>query len=223
MRQHDRTEWCGIAIDWFICAAFQPREQIEIGRCKPGPDQFDIVSVLIAKRGGCGFRQSCGDTDPQAACHQLQKRPAPCLVEFVQPADELCGNLGLAQRIEGGDHLGQRWRRWRVRCTPVCRPHQCNGFRQVTDIVIGQCKERWIGAGRDQVANEAGLGMAKRQCACQRRQRPAAIRVGHLAKIVRDQPQLVVAAGLVGQTIKQMREAIHDAASSAMDPSSSSP
>ena len=57
MRQHHRAERRGIAIDRLFAAAFQPGEQIEIGRRQPRPDQFDVVRVLVAERGGRGLRQ----------------------------------------------------------------------------------------------------------------------------------------------------------------------
>src|SRR6202012_3717676 len=82
-----------------------------------------------------------------------------------------------------------------------------------------------IGAVGDQVADQARLGVLERQRAGQRRQCVAAVRVLGGAKIIRYQPQLVVAAGLIGEAIEQLGEAVHASASSVAgaSPSSSSP
>ena len=53
--------------------------------------------------------------------------------------------------------------------------------------------------------------MLKRKRAGQRRERPAALGVGGATEIIRHQPQLVVAAGLVGQAIEQFCELVHGA------------
>ena len=71
VRQHHRAERRGIAVDRFFAAALQPGEQVEIGRRQPRPDQFDLVRVLVAKRGSCGFRQACRNPDPHRARHEF--------------------------------------------------------------------------------------------------------------------------------------------------------
>ena len=60
------------------------------------------------------------------------------------------------------------------------RPHQRDRLRQVADIVVGQCEQHRIGALGDQRADDAGLGVAERQRAGDRRQRVAAVRIGRL-------------------------------------------
>ena len=89
------------------------------------------------------------------------------------------------------------------------RPHQRHRLREIADIVIRQREQHRIGARGDQVADQAGLGVLERQRAGQRRQRVAAIGILGLAKIGGDQPQLVVAAGLIGEAIEQFGEAVH--------------
>ena len=113
MRQHHGAERRGIAIDGLLAAAFQPGEQVEIGRAKPGPDQLDLMRVLVAERRGCGFCQTRGHTDAKRAGDQLQQRPAAGLIELVEPAFELLRHLGLAERAQRGDDLGEGWG-WRV-------------------------------------------------------------------------------------------------------------
>ena len=94
------------------------------------------------------------------------------------------------------------------------RPHQRHRLREIADVIIRQREQHRIGAVGDQVADQSRLGMLERQRAGQRRQRVAAIGICRLAKIRREQPQLVVAAGLVGEPVEQFGETVHGAASS---------
>ena len=93
--------------------------------------------------------------------------------------------------------------------------HQRHRLRQITDIVIRQLEQHRVGALRNQRADHAGLGMLERQRAGQSRQRIAALRIGRGAQIIRDQPQLVVAARLVGEAVEQFGERVHGAAAGA--------
>ena len=111
MRQHHRAERRRIEIDRLFGAAFQPREQIEIGRGEPGPHQFDLVRILVAERGGGGLGQPRRDPDPHRAGDEFQQRPAAGLVEFVEPARELLRQFGLAERAQRGDDFGEGRRR----------------------------------------------------------------------------------------------------------------
>src|SRR6202021_3492130 len=88
-------------------------------------------------------------------------------------------------------------------------PHQRDRLREVADIVIGHRKQGRIGALGDQVANETGLGMFERERTSEGRERIAAVGILHNAKIIPEQAQLVVAAGLISEAIEQFREAIH--------------
>ena len=114
MRQHHRAERRGIAIDRLVAAAFQPGEQVEIGRRETRPDQLDLMRVLVAERGGRGLGQPRGDADAQRAGDELQQRPAAGLIQLVEPALELLRQLGLAERAQRGDDLGEGRRRWVV-------------------------------------------------------------------------------------------------------------
>ncbi len=82
------------------------------------------------------------------------------------------------------------------------RPHQRDCLREIADIVVGEAEQHGIAALHDQVADQAGLGVLERQRAGQRRQRVAAIGIADLAEVSLQQPQLVVAAGLVGEAIQ---------------------
>ena len=111
MRQHHRPERRGIEIDGLLGAAFQPREQIEIGRAEPRPQQFDIVRVPGAEFRCRGLGEPRRNPDPHRAGHEFQQRPAAGLVQFVEPARELPWQLGLAERAQRGDDLGEGGRR----------------------------------------------------------------------------------------------------------------
>src|ERR1700722_13261242 len=75
-------------------------------------------------------------------------------------------------------------------------------LREVADIVIGHRKQGRIGALGDQVANETGLGMFERERTSEGRERIAAVGILHNAKIIPEQAQLVVAAGLISEAIE---------------------
>ena len=109
MRQHHGAERRGIAVDRLFGAALQPGEQVEVGRAETGPDQLDLMRVLVAERCGRGLRQPRGDADPQCTGDEFQQRPAAGLVELVEPALELLRQLGLAERAECGDDFGEGW------------------------------------------------------------------------------------------------------------------
>ena len=100
MRQHHRAERRGVAIDRLVGAAFQPGEQIEIGRRQPRPHQLDVVRVLVAERRRRGLGQPRRNPDPHRAGDELEQRPAAGLVELVEPARELCRQFGLAERAK---------------------------------------------------------------------------------------------------------------------------
>jgi hypothetical protein len=101
-----------------------------------------------------------------------------------------------------------------VRCGASLRaslPHQRDRLGKITDIVVGQFEQDRVDTLGDQRADQVGLCMLKSQRAGECREGEATLRVGRAAKIVGHQPQLVVAAGLVGEAIEQFGEAIHDA------------
>ena len=202
-----------------------------IGRPQPRPDQLDLVRVLVAERGRRGLGEPRRDADAQRRGDELEQGPAAGLVERVEPARELTGELRLAEGGERLDHLRQR--RLGAGIDVVVgagrrRPHQRNRLGEIADIVPRQLEQHRIGALGDQRADHVRLGVLERERIGERGQRPAAIRVGRAAEIVGHQPQLVVAAGLVGETIEQFGEAVHASwdssrASSWASPSAAAP
>ena len=108
MRQHRRPERRRIALAGLSRAAFEPGEQLDVGRREPGPEQLDLVRLLVAERGGRGLGEPRRDADAQAAGDELEQRPAAGLVERIEPARKLRRQLGLAERGEGFDDGGER-------------------------------------------------------------------------------------------------------------------
>ncbi len=151
--------------------------------------------------------------DAERAGDELQQRPAPGLVERVEPSRELCRQLRLAERCERGDDLGERghggriapWRR---------RPHQRDGFREVADIVVGHREQHGIGALGDQRADQPRLGVTERQRPGDGGERIAALGIGRGAEIIFEQSQLGVAAAFIGEAVEESGEPVHAGAPS---------
>src|SRR5215471_8055693 len=61
--------------------------------------------------------------------------------------------------------------------------------------------------------DQVGLGVAERERAGERGQRPAALGIRHGAKIVRHQPDLIVPSVLEGEAVEEGGEAVHGASS----------
>ncbi len=114
--------------------------------------------------------------------------------------------------------MGKGWRF-------VDRPHEGDGLGEIADVIVGQFEQNRVGALGDQGADHARLGMLEGERAGERRQREAALGVGRGPEIFGHQPQLVVAARLVGEAVEQLGEAVHGASPSLLSslPSSSSP
>ena len=113
------------------------RRTVGVGRREAGPENLDLVRLLAAERGGGGLGEPRRHADAQAAGDELEQRPAPGLVERVEPARELRRKLRFAERRERLDHLGQR--RDGVRALRrIGRPDQRDGLGEVADIVVGQ-------------------------------------------------------------------------------------
>ncbi len=69
---------------------------------------------------------------------------------------------------------------------------------KIADVVIRQRKQFGIRALGNQGPYQPRLGVLKGQRAGERRERVAAIGIRHRTEIIRNQPQLVIAAWLVG-------------------------
>ncbi len=225
MRQHRRPERRRIVARRLFDPAFEPGEQVAIGRREARPDQFDFLGFLAAQRRDGGFGKARRDADAQGAGNQLDQRPAPGLVECIEPARELSRQLRFAQCGEGFDHGGETYFSAAARRGGICGPHQRDGFGQIADVVVGQREQHRVGAFGDQAADQAGFGVRESQGPGQRRERPAAFGIDGRTKIIRHQPQLVVAAGLVSQPVEEFGKAVHGVAAppSASAGSSSSP
>ena len=212
--EHHRAERRGVDVDRPFGAAFHPGEQRRVGRREPVPDKLHLVRLFCAQRRNRGFGKPRRDADAQRAGDELEQRPARGLVERIEPGGKLRGQLGFAERRQCGDDMGEgggvrraarRGHAWRG-------PHQRHRLRQVAHVIVGQREQHRLGALGDQRADDAGLGVAERERAGDRRERVAAIRIGRFAEIIRQQPQLGVAAGLIGEAIEQRGEAVHASA-----------
>ncbi len=159
MRQHRRTERCRVAARRLAGAAFEPGEQVAIGRRQTGPQQFDLLCIFAAERGDGGFGEPRRNPDAQAAGDKLDQRPAPGLVECVEPARELLRQLRLAERGQRFDDGGER-DFFSCGCGRMSGgPHQRDGLGKIADVIVGQFEQHRIGALGDETADQAGLGM----------------------------------------------------------------
>jgi hypothetical protein len=211
MRQHRGSERRRIAARWLVGAAFEPGEQLAVGRRETGPEELDLLHVFVAERSGRGLGEPRRHADAQRAGDKLEQRPAPGLVELIEPARELRGQLRLAEHRDRRDHVGQRQLRIGT-MVRIGRPHQRDGFRRVADIVARQAEQHRVNPLRDQRAQHIRLRILERQRTGERGERIATVGIGCVAEIVRHQPQLVVATGLIRQTVEQFGEALHGVA-----------
>ena len=211
MRQHRRPERRRIGARGLFACALEPGEQFAIGRREAGPQQLDVVRVLAAERADGGFGQPRRHADAQAAGDELEQRPAPGLVERIEPARQLLRQLRLAERGQRFDDGGEGLHSPPLAGAPDrgssggCRPHQRDGFGKIADIIVGQFEQHRIGALGDQAADQPGLGVRKAQSAGERGERPAALGIGCRAEIIGDQPQLGVARRLIGEAVRAIR------------------
>ena len=117
--QHHRAERRRIDADGLFGAAFDPGEQFGVGRRERRPQQLDLVRLLVAERRDRGLRKPRRHADAQRAGDELQQRPAPGLVERIEPGGKLRRQLGLAERGEGGDDVGEGGGLSFARCAPL--------------------------------------------------------------------------------------------------------
>ena len=124
MRQHRRAErgrdrvasGCG-------AAALDPGEQRLVGRLQPVPDLLDVVGLDAAEAAATAVLASRAETPMRKlAGDQLQQRPAPGLVEGVEPARRAgagrsaLGSAGLrgASTTSASEGGGRSWRAGRA-------------------------------------------------------------------------------------------------------------
>ena len=105
--QHHGMERRRIDVHRLLGAAFDPGEQLGVGRREAGPHQFHLVRRLVAERRDRGLGKPRRHADAQRAGDEFQQRPAPGLVERIEPGGELRGQFGFAERGERGDDVGE--------------------------------------------------------------------------------------------------------------------
>ena len=163
---------------------FEPGEEVEVGRLQPVPDLLDLAGLDPAQAGQRQPGEPGRGPDPQAAGDQLEQRPAAGGVQPVEPAGDQLRQLGPAC----GDKrppppppaaASRPGRRPRAPARPA--PPSRRGrprSRRTRRTAPGRCA--WSRAR----APAPGLACAQLERAGQRRQPPAAVRVGHAAEIV---------------------------------------
>ncbi len=171
-----------------------------------------LAIVGAATGAGLLSTENASAENVSAKVEPVQAYDFADLVEAVEPAGELAGQVGLGQGRQRIDHFRQR-RRLGVSAVGggPRRPHDCGRLRQVADIVVGEREQHRVGALDQQRADQARLGVAELGRAGERGKAVAALRVGHGAQIGLDQPKLAEAARLVGEAVEEMGEGLHDA------------
>jgi hypothetical protein len=207
VRQHGRPEGGGIARFRPWPATLDPGEQVLIGRLQPVPDLLDLVWRDGTEAGDGSLGQARRDAHTGLARDELQERPAPGLVERVEPAGDEARQVNLVGRGEPLHHLrqGRHMRRVVVadpyfslsRGEAGLRPHEGDRLGEVADVVPGQVKQGRVHALLGKASDQARLSVPKGQAARQRGERPASLRVGRMGKIIGHEPDLGVAARLI--------------------------
>ncbi len=107
MREHRGVEGRGVDRVGLVGMPLDPGEQVEVGRRQPVPDLLDLVCRLAAERRHRGLGEPCRDADAQRAGDELQERPAPVLVERVEPAGDDARQVELAGGRQRRDDVGE--------------------------------------------------------------------------------------------------------------------
>jgi hypothetical protein len=71
VRKHRRAKRRRIACGWLVGASFEPGEQVQIGRSKPRPQDFDLINGLVPDRCSGRLGQAGRNADAQAAGDKL--------------------------------------------------------------------------------------------------------------------------------------------------------
>jgi hypothetical protein len=94
------------------------------------------------------------------------------------------------------------------------RPDQRRGLRQVADEIVGEGEQHGIHPRLHHGADQPGLGRGKREFPGQRRQRPAAVRIGLGLEEPAHERDLRQAPWGQGQPVQQFGEGDHESPSS---------
>ena len=211
-----------------VAMAFQPGEQIAIGRLQRVPHLLDLRDLHGVERdrrlaafwigrfadgggthhGGGGLGQTGGQPDPQPPGHQFEQGPPPLGLQRVEPALQQPGHFAATGGAQGVDDLSQL--RLPVGAVVgIARPDQGDGLRQVADIIVGPAEQHGIDPRLHRLADHRGLGGGEAQVSRERRQGPAPVGVRRGAQIVPQQDQFRVARSRQRQAIQQFGEGAH--------------
>ena len=235
MRQHRRAERGGIARLRLRAAAFEPGEQVLVGRAEAVPDHLDLVGLAPADERRRGLGETGGGADAQLAGDQLDERPASGLVEGVEPARDPGGEIALGGGLQALHHVGEGGDVGRrvvvaehdpplpdqVRDRLLRggagrggrRPEQPHGLRQVADVVVRHPEQHRVDPLGDEPADDVRLGLLEHERVRHGGERPAALGVRRVGEVVREEPQLRVAPRLVHEPVEEGGEAVHERSS----------
>ena len=89
------------------------------------PQLFQRLQLHLEGFGEAGFGEARADTDPHAACCQLDEGIAAGRIEPVEQSRHLGGRFGTAEALQGGDGIAEGQGRVAGR---VRRPEQGAGL-----------------------------------------------------------------------------------------------
>ncbi|GMA73897.1 hypothetical protein GCM10025880_03140 [Methylorubrum aminovorans] len=105
VRQHRWAKRRRVAALGPLSASLDPAEQLDVGRLQAVPDLLHRIGLVAAERADCGLGEPGRDADPQVAGDELQERPAPGLVEGIEPARQMLRQRALRGGGQRLDHF----------------------------------------------------------------------------------------------------------------------
>jgi len=161
------------------------------------PQGLDLSDILTGQLGQRLLGKPCRDADPHGAGRQFQECEAAGGVEPIQHVADKAADFGAAERVHLADHRAEaRLRRRGAVDIGVVVPDQRDGFGKVADIIVGIAEQHGVHALQHQLAQHRRLDIAHLQRAGDGGQAVAAVGIRRVAKIVGQQFQLAIAAGV---------------------------
>ena len=103
--EHRRAERRGVEGGGALPPPLDPGEQAEIRRLQPVPDLLHRIGLVAAERPHRRLGEAGGDAHAKRPGYELQQRPAPGLVEGIEPAGDMGRQVGFLHGGEGLDHF----------------------------------------------------------------------------------------------------------------------
>ena len=203
--QHERTEHRPSCRIGPVHLARRPAEQLCVRRLQRVPDLLDFGCVLAEGFGERRLGQPRRHAHARRPADELQQRPASGDVEPVEVVRQQRPHGRRRRELQPRDDVAEL--RWLTR--PGVRPQQRDRLGRIAHEIAGKPVQHRIDALGHQLRQDTPERHTHRQPVGQRRQRPAAIRVGRLAEIVREQCKLSRPALRVAEIVEQAGEALH--------------